>query len=111
MPKVQIHVTSDANGYFHRSETFNPAGPFPLTVELTARLLAPDSTTASGSIAIDAVDGDPRNQAKDFAMRTGERFKLGAWRLDGGNNTVVVSGKTTPVRPNQELAFEIEASL
>lgn len=111
MPKVQIKVTADANGYFHRSETYNPPGPFPLTVDLAAGLVAPDATTASGTIDIDGSDGDPQNRAKEFVIRTGERFNLGAWKLDGGNNTVVVSGKTLPARANQELTFEIEASL
>jgi hypothetical protein len=48
---------------------------------------------------------------KSIVLSTGEQISLGSWRLDGGDNVVVVSGRTSPVRSKTELEIELEANL
>lgn len=111
MPTSTISVTTDQNGAFSRRETFNPPGPFGVTVELKATLLTPSDTTVSGTVDVDATDGKPQNQEKKFDLTVGKQVSLGRWKLDGGENLVVVSGKTSPARPNTSVEIEIDASL
>ena len=111
MAEMKLQIDTDANGYFQKTETLNPPGPFNLTVALFATLESPPDTTIDARLDIDARDGNPSNQAKDFRASTGQRVSLGAWRLDGGDNIVVTSGKTTPARPKTTLIVKLEAEL
>lgn len=111
MPTTTIRVMTDANGALSRTETFNPPGPFPLTVRIRARLLSPADTTVTGTLDIDAVDGSPQNPAQSFTLPPGQQVSVGEWRLDGGDNRVMVSGQTSPPRPNTEVEIELDATL
>src|SRR5215213_4816750 len=111
MPKMTVNIRTDENGYFSKTVSFNPPGPFGLTVHLTATLLSPFATGVWGSLDIDARDGQPSNQMRAFVVWHSEAVQLGSWRLDGGDNIIVVSGKTRPRRVNTRLVLEIEATL
>jgi len=111
MPTITVEGNTDQNGDLQRTEIYNPPGPFDLRVRLAAKLLEPANTTVEGEVDIDAVDGSPSNQKKRFVLTTGQQIPLGSWRLDSRENIVVLTGKTTPQRPNTKLVVEIEASL
>jgi hypothetical protein len=40
-----------------------------------------------------------------------EAVQLGSWRLDGGDNVVVVRGITKPKRANARLVLQIDAAV
>lgn len=111
MPSFTLNIRTDANGYFQKTENYNPPGPFDVTVTLSAKLLAPNATEVRGELDIDPVSGSPGNQKKSFMAKTGVAISLGSWRLDGGDNVFVVSGKTLPPRPNTDLKIELIAAL
>ena len=111
MPKMTVEIRTDENGYFSKTVPFNPPGPFALTVHLSATLLSPFATGLWGSLDIDARDGAPSNERRAFVLWHSETVQLGSWRLDGGHNIIVVSGKTRPRRPNARLVLEIDASV
>jgi len=111
MPTMKLRLTTDGNGYLHKTERYNPPGPFSLTISLAARLLRPAETRITGDLDIDSADGSPSNNRRGFVIRTGERIALGEWRLDGGDNVIVVRGRTHPARPDTELELELDASL
>jgi hypothetical protein len=111
MPTQIIKVMTNEEGAYQRVDQFNPPGWFNLTVDLTATLLSPADTTITGTIDIDAEDGHPQNQSKDFTLSTDQQESLGEWHLDGGNNTLSVSGQTEPVRANTQIEIEVDINL
>jgi hypothetical protein len=111
VPRITLEVPTDDKGHFRLSEHYNPPGPFPLTVEVNATLLSPSDTTIAGWLDIDAADGSPQNQKKSVVASTGQPIALGSWKLDGGENIILVTGTTAPPRPNATLTFEIDGTL
>ena len=111
MPKMKVEINTDKNGYFNKTIRFNPPGPFMLTVRLSAKLLSPFATGLWGQLDIDAEDGNPTNQRRAFVAWHSEELALGSWRFDGGQNIIVVSGKTKPKRANARLVWEIDAAV
>ena len=111
MPTMNVTIMTDGNGYFQFTDHVNPPGPFTIKVDISAKVLGPADTTAIGSVDIDAADGNPQNQSKDFVVSTDEKISLGTWRLDGADNIVVLSGHTDPIRANTELQVELEVTL
>ena len=111
MTKMIFSTRTDSQGYFQETQCFNPPGPFDLSVKLSARLKKPRDTTVLGSIDIDAADGNPTNQERKFRIGDGEKHNLGQWSIDGGDNIVIVRGKTEPTRPETMLTVEISARL
>ena len=111
MPTQIIRVVTNEEGAYQRVDHFNPPGWFDLTVELKATLLSPAATTITGTIDIDAEDGHPQNQSRDFTLTTDQQESLGKWHIDGGNNTLSVSGQTKPVRANTEIEIELDVNL
>ena len=111
MPKMTVEIRTDENGYFSKTVPFNPPGPFGLTVRLSVTLLSPFATGLWGSLDIDAKDGNPSNEKRAFVVWHSEAVQLGSWRLDGGENIIVVNGKTKPRRANARLVLEIEAAV
>lgn len=110
MARMTIEITTNANGVFNRTTPFNPPGPFGLTIRLSATLLSPRSTGLWGTLDIDAKDGNPSNQKRAFVAWHNEVVQLGSWRLDGGDNVVVVKGITKPKRPNTRLVLQIDSA-
>lgn len=113
MPKFNLEISTDNNGYFNQTTVFDPPGqfPFPLRVNLTVTMNEPVATEVIAVVDIDAEDGNPTNQEKQFVLATGDVVPLGSWRLDGGKNIVVLRGRTMPSRPSTKLMVEIEATL
>lgn len=111
MPKMTVEIRTDENGYFSKTVPYNPPGPFGITVSLSATLLSPFATGLWGSLDIDASDGAPSNQRREFVLWHSETVQLGSWRLDGGDNIIVVNGKTKPRRANAPLVLELEATV
>jgi hypothetical protein len=111
MPKIRVEIGTDENGYFSRTVPFNPPGPIGLTIHLSATLLSPFATGIWGALDIDARDGAPSNAKRAFVAWHSEAVRLGEWKLDGGDNIIVVTGKTNPRRPNARLLLEIDAAI
>jgi hypothetical protein len=111
MSTMTVEIRTDEHGYFSKTVPFNPPGPLGLTVRLSATLLAPFATGVWGALDIDALDGAPANDKRAFVVWHSEVVELGAWRLDGGDNVIVVRGKTRPRRPNARLFIRIDATL
>jgi hypothetical protein len=111
MPKLNVEMSTDENGYFSKTVRFDPTGPFGVTVHLSATLLAPASTGLWGELDIDAEDAHPSNQKRSFVAWHSEEVKLGSWKLDGGQNIIVVNGKTRPKRPHARLVLQIDATV
>lgn len=112
MPTITrtIKVRTDANGSYSRREIFDAPTPFPFTIELKAKLLSPEDTIITGTLDCDAADGKPQNPSKDFTLPTGKQVSLGEWKLDGGDNILLVSGQTSPMRSDTEVQIELEAT-
>lgn len=106
-----LRVRTDADGRYETSQTFNPPGFWDYNVSATATLLAPADTTVSGTITITAANHTTDNPPKDFRLSIGETEDLGTWRLDGGDNTIRVSGQTSPVRANEIVEVAIAAEV
>lgn len=111
MAKMTVEIRTDENGYFSKTVPFNPPGPLGLTVHLSATMLAPFATGLWGHVDIDARDGKPSNRKRAFVVWHSESVQLGSWSLEGGENIIVVNGKTTPRRANTRLVLEIEAAV
>jgi hypothetical protein len=111
MPSMQVQIKTDENGYFSKTVRYNPPGPFPIVVRLSATLLDPFGTGLWGALDIDAEDGSPSNQKRSFVAWHSEEVLLGSWRLDGGENIIVVNGKTKPKRANARLVLQIDATV
>ena len=111
MPSFDFSLATDENGYFQHSSRFNPRGPFSVKVELSVTLKQPADTLALGRLDIDPADGGRGNQARDFAVESGDTTSLGSWRLDGGDNVIVLTGRTEPMRANSNLQATIDAHL
>ena len=113
MPTInrKFTVKTDAAGAFETEQIVNPPGPFGFTVQLKAKLVEPSDTIISGKLDCDAADGKPRNDARDFTVRTNETSDLGEWQLDGGDNIIRLSGSTEPARADTELVIEITAGI
>lgn len=111
MPKQTVEIRTDRTGNFSKSVAFNPPGPFSVTVRLSATLLAPFATGLWGELDIDAADGNPSNVKRSFVAWHSEAVQLGSWHLDGGENVIVVNGRTRPARANARLVLEIEATV
>lgn len=109
MPRMEFSIETDANGFFQETRTFDSPIPWDTTVRLRAKLLEPADTCIAGSVDIDAADGSLHNQEKSFRLCRGEKLKLGEWRIDRGDNVVVVRGRTVPCRPRTTVTVEIKA--
>ncbi len=111
MPSFDLSLATDENGYFQHTTRFNPPGPFSFDVELSVTLKQPGETRAQGRLDIDPADGGRGNQARDFEVAAGDTASLGNWRLDGGDNVIVLSGRTEPARANSNLEVTVDARL
>jgi hypothetical protein len=109
MPKMEVEILTDENGYFSRTIRFNPPGPLGVTVHLSVTLLSPFATGIWGDLDIDAADGKPSNEKRAFMVWHSEKVELGSWRLDSGDNIIVVHGKTRPKRADAQLILQIDA--
>ena len=111
MPSFDLNLVTDDNGLFQHTTRFNPPGPFSLNVALSVTLTQPGDPRALGRLDIDPADGGRGNQARDFAVDAGQTRSLGSWRLDGGDNVIVLTGRTKPERANSNLQPTIDAQL
>lgn len=107
MPKMTVEIRTDENGYFSKTVPFSPPGSPGSTACLTLTLLSPYATGLWGNVAIEARDGEPSNERRAFVVWHSEAVQLGSWRLDGGDNIIVVTGKTKPARAHARLVLEI----
>jgi hypothetical protein len=111
MPQMKVVIETDKNGYFSKTINYDPPGPFELTVRLAATLLSPFATAVRGELGIDSADGTPSNQKKAFVAWHSEQVQIGSWRLAGGNNIIVLTGRTRPKRANAQLVVLIDATV
>ena len=111
MPKMTVEIRTDENGYFSKTVLFDPPASLGPTVCLTVALLSPFATGLWASLAIDAREGEPSDQKQPFVVWHSEAVRLGPWSLDGGENVIVVTGKTKPLRAYARLVLEIDATV
>jgi hypothetical protein len=111
MAKMTVEIRTDENGYFSKTIRYNPPGPIGASVTLSGMLLSPVATGLWGDLDIDAADGAPSNAKRTFVAWHSEVVHFGSWVLDGGDNIIVVNGKTKPCRPYTRLVLEIEATV
>jgi hypothetical protein len=111
MPKMTVEIRTDEHGYFSKTIRFNPPGPLGVSVSLSGTLVSPAATGLWGDLDIDAADGAPSNQKQPFVAWHSEVVQFGSWVLDGGDNIIVVNGKTRPPRPHTRLVLEIDATV
>ena len=106
----EFEIETDDQGAYSVTKTVNPPGPefLTFTVEVTARILSPAGARVVGTVDIDGAAGKPRNTEHGFVLGN-ESVSLGAWKLGGGDNTVIVSGQTTPALPKAKLRLELRA--
>lgn len=107
MPKMTVEVRTDENGYFGKTVSFHPSGP---AARISVTLLSPYATGVWGTLDIDTKLSDRANQQRAFVVWHSETVQLGSWRLESGENIIVVTGKTKPSRANARLLLEIEAT-
>ena len=100
---------TDANGYFSVTRTEDPPGPawIEMSVRLWVTLLEPQDTNIHGTLDIDAADGTPSNQEKNFTARSGKEACLGEWDLSFGETILVVHGRTTPPARERTLRARV----
>lgn len=110
MPKMTVEIRTDEHGYFSKTVPFTPPGSRAATARLTLTLLSPYATGLWGTVAIDAIDCEPSTDRRPFVLWHSEAVQLGSWRLDGGDNVIVVTGKTKPTRVHARLVLEIDAA-
>jgi hypothetical protein len=106
-----LRVKTGADGGFEAAQIFNPPGFWNYTIQASARLVSPAGTSVTGKIEITAANDSTGNQPRNFTISTGETEDLGSWELDGGDNTVRVTGKTSPARANEMLEIEVTAEV
>jgi hypothetical protein len=111
MPKMTVEIRTDENGYFSKTIRYNAPGPIGMSVSLSGVLVSPVATGLWGDLDIDAADGAPSNAKRPFVAWHGEVVYFGSWVLDGGDNIIVVNGKTKPRRPYTRLVLEIDAAV
>ncbi|HEY0051253.1 MAG TPA: hypothetical protein VGB68_18300 [Pyrinomonadaceae bacterium] len=113
MPTINrtLRVRTDADGRYETTQTFNPPGFWDYTIRAYAKLIAPADTTVNARIEISAANHTTDNPPKDFRLSTGETEDLGSWQLDGGDNTVRVTGQTSPARANEMLEIQVTAEI
>lgn len=106
-----ISVSTDAQGRFTQSTTYNPPGWLDIRVQLQAVL----QTSIPGNVTLDlcvqAANGSIAEQRKSVTLTSNEPVDLGVWQLDGGDNIVTVNGQTSAAIANKELTFQLNASL
>ena len=111
MPKITLEIRTDENGYFGKTVLFDPPASLGPTACLTVALLSPFATGLWASVTIDARNGEPSNERRAFVVWHSEAVQLGSWHLDGGENIIVLTGKTKPMRAYARLVLEIDAAL
>ena len=106
-----LTARTDANGYFAITETKDPPGPawIEKSVSLWVTLMQPPDTRVQGTLDIDATDGKPSNQEKNFTARSGKETSLGEWDVSLGETVVVVRGRTTPPARDATLQVRVRA--
>ncbi|HEX8736637.1 MAG TPA: hypothetical protein VF721_15000 [Pyrinomonadaceae bacterium] len=113
MPTINrtLRVRTDADGRYETAQIFNPPGFWDYTIRASAKLVAPADTNVTGTIEISAANHTTENPPKSFRLSTGETVDLGSWQLDGGDNTVRVTGETSPARAGEMLEIEVTAEV
>ncbi|MDQ3801524.1 MAG: hypothetical protein M3384_19050 [Acidobacteriota bacterium] len=113
MPTITrtLRVRTDDAGRYETSQTFNPPGFWDYNVRGSVTLLSPPDTTIEGTIEISAANHTTDNPVKHFRLSTGETEDLGGWQLDGGDNTVRISGQTSPARANEIVEVRVTADV
>lgn len=109
MPKLTIEITTDENGYFSGTVSFEPGslGRMPC---LTVTLLSPFATGLWATLDVDTREGEPSRTQRAFVAWHSESVQLGSWRLDERANVIVVTGKTKPARARDRLLLEIDVA-
>ena len=106
-----LSARTDANGYFSVTWKEDPPGFawIEKRVHIWMTLLEPPGTSVHGTLDIDATDGTPSNQEKNFTAQSGQETSLGQWDLSLGETIVVVRGRTIPPAIDTALRVEVKA--
>lgn len=80
-------------------------------VRISIEVVSPPGITVTGTLDIDAVDGDTSNPARPFTARTGHRVPLGVWLIDKDENRVVVVGTSEPRLASGDVVVDLDYEL
>jgi hypothetical protein len=108
--KITVELSTDEHGYFSSTVPVQTQDATGVTLRLSATLLAPFATGMWATMRIDRPDAPPSIDARAFVLWHSEVAQLGAWRLDGGDHLIIISGKTRPTRTRARLLVELGAA-
>ncbi len=100
-------ITTDSNGRFYTSQTFQPPVPFSLNANLYVTLTLNGATSIDCSVLLSSQGNQP--QSKTFTGPVGQKVSLGTWHIVKADSMLVVHGGTTPSLPNVTFSVVVEA--
>lgn len=101
-------VHTDANGFYHSTQTISPPGPFGFSVDLYATITAPAGAHVTCTVTLNNSSGP---QTKTFSADMGAKVSLGSWNITSGTDILVIAGQTIPALLNTDITIDVEADL
>jgi|GEM_PF-7023102 len=108
MPSLDYKLTTDANGDFKDKNLFDPLGWLHLDVTLTATSTPPEGGDTKVLLDIVQVTDGIDSDTKSFEIPAGTEVPLGDWKIDAGDNVVVLRGRTEPPLAGTVLMIHVE---
>jgi hypothetical protein len=108
---MKITIRTTPQGDIDKRTTIDPPLLRNRRVRISIKVVSPADIVVTGTIDIDAVDGDTSNSPRPFTARTGQRVDLGVWQIDKDENRVVVLGKTAPALLSGDLVVAFDYDL
>lgn len=108
MPSLDLKLTTDANGDIKDKTLFDPLGWLHLDVTLTATLLPPEGAEPKVLLDIVAVTEGTDSEPKSFTISGASEVNLGDWKIDAGDNVVVLRGRSEPAIAGVVVMVHVE---
>jgi|SRR5438477_12933782 hypothetical protein len=106
---AQTHtIRTDEKGSFNEVTNFNSPLHWPITVHnVYITITAPPSVKVDGSVVLSAAG---KQTTAPVNASTGEKVSLGDWHIAASNNTLTITGKTIPAKPNTDVVVNVDHS-
>lgn len=108
---MKISIRTTPVGDISKRTTIDPPILRNRKVRISMKIVSPRDIVVTGTLDIDAVDGDTSNPARPFTARTGQKVDLGVWHIDKDENLVVVLGKTSPAVQSEDVVVDLDYEL